>query len=374
MCGVRCKIRAEILATDMSLIEGLERSSPEYLKALEEELAQARVAHKTLEDELDDLKSDKASAGIVKMDPDSPILRAITDRLASLELSIKKSGDPVTTGTPAPPLRYIHVPTTVPPAPTTTVSPTSGITPSHTLSVTTSGTTMTTHVSPSPSGTGTAVTPHVVPAHALGGPLTTALHRIGSTDPGIGREYDPSVYVLLTKNAADAKNFDRSKMDLNDLLYGWTKMATMIVNNAGDIRAYISHLAFAAEMFHSRKFSVKGLVDYDAYIVSRVLSGAMPGFGPDPIGASLHFSPNVIQELPQNITGYAQRQGRGRKNYRRRGQGNSSEEKVEIPSDFPADICYLYNYRSCPGNCGRNHICRVCRAKHEARTCNVKKI
>lgn len=66
-----------------------------------------------------------------------------------------------------------------------------------------------------------------------------------------------------------------------------------------------------AEMYHSRKFSVKGLVDYDNYIVQRVVTGVMPKFGPDPIGASLHFSPNVVQESPRNPATFTSR-GRGR--------------------------------------------------------------
>lgn len=211
--------------------------------------------------------------------------------------------------------------------------------------------------------------PSIPPSQALSSPLTAALQRIGSTDIQIGREFDPFTYVLATKNSIEVKSFYRTKMDLNDLFFGWTKVATMILDTAGDIRSYIKHLSFAAEMYHSCKFSVKGLIDYDAYIVQRVMNGSMPAFGPDPIGASLHFSPNVLQETSPSFT---TRSGRGRRGGRRF-RPNNQDDKVDIPSDFPPEICYLYNYRSCSGNCGRNHVCRVCKGKHDARSCTVKK-
>lgn len=210
----------------------------------------------------------------------------------------------------------------------------------------------------------------MIPAQAMADPLTSALQRIGATDLHLGREYDPSTYVLATKSVAEAKSFDRSKMDLNDLFYEWMRIATNIVDSAGDIKAYLSHLAFASEMYHSRKFTPKGLIDYDQYIVQRVVNGIMPRFAPYPIGASLHFSPNIVSV--NEPSSYQQRYARNRRGGRR-GRQNNQDDKVDIPADFPPEICYLYNYRSCQGNCGRNHVCRVCRGKHDARSCTVKK-
>lgn len=399
VCGVKCKYRAEFLSTGMALISGFDRSSPEYLKALEEELSQARVTKKSMEDELEKYKFDVAGGSTIKFDPDSPILRAITDRLSNIELSMKSTPGitaptmtaPVTAAAtslaappprppPPPPLpsHGLDISHASPPLVTAVTSTFSGV-PSVPL-LSTHGITMTTASGPyhgvvSASYSGVPSYPphhHVVPAHALGSPLTSALQRIVSPHSQQGKEHDPSAYVLLTKTESEAKNFDRSKMDLNDLFFGWMQVAKMIINGAGNIRSYIDHLAFAAEMFHSRKFSVKGLVDYFAYIVNRVMSGAISRFGPDP---SLHFSPNVIQESPAT-GGWSQRSGRGRRNNRRQRQPNNNnqlEDKVEVPPDFPPEICYLYNYRTCPGNCGRNHVCRVCRGKHEAKSCNVKK-
>lgn len=162
----------------------------------------------------------------------------------------------------------------------------------------------------------------------MSGPLTAALQRLGSLDPQLGREYDLYIYVIATKTANEAKSFDHSKMDLKDLFYGWMKVATMIMNSAGDIRSYLSHLTFASEMCHSRKFSPKGLIDYDSYIVQRVATGAMPSFGPDPIGASLHFSPNVIQEPSGSPLSHPYRGSRGGRRFRQFYQ----DDKIDIPT------------------------------------------
>lgn len=349
----------------MALIPGYDRASAEYLKAIEDELSQKRVSQLALEDELDHLKSDHAT-GTTKDVKDPTLmatLKTITDRLAKLE-----------TGTTSPP-----PPLPPPPVPPVTLATTAAATTAATTSTASTATTTAASTSPVLAGSGLPIsssssTLHghsisMTPAQALGVPLTATLQRIGSTELQLGREYDPYSYVLATKNATDAKIFDRTKMDLNDLFYGWMKVATMVLNTAGDIRSYLSHLSFSSEMYHSRKFSVKGLIDYDAYIVQSVVNGTMPCFKPDPIGASLHFSPNVIQDISPS---FPFRSGRGRRGGRRMRQ-NYQEEKLEIPSDFPPEICYLYNYRSCQGNCGRNHVCRVCKGKHDARSCTVKK-
>lgn len=114
-------------------------------------------------------------------------------------------------------------------------------------------------------------------------PINRILQWIGSSDLQIGREFDLFTYVLATKNSTEATAFDRTKMDLNDLFFGWMKVVATILDTAGDIRSYIKHLSFAAQMYHSCKFTAKRLIDYDSYIVQRVVNGTMPSFGPDPI-------------------------------------------------------------------------------------------
>lgn len=350
-----------------AIIEGFDRSSAEYLKALEDELSQSRITHTALQDELETYKSDHAGASVDIKDPTMmATLKLITDRLSQVEVTLKDIKDPTSVAASQPPLS-LPTPPPVPARPPVhtqgTVNmpgtqPTAG-TPSQNLPSSV----------PTIPGSLQSGVPHVIPAHAIGGPLTAALQRLGSTDPQLGRELDPYTYVLATKSANDAKLFDRSKMDLNDLFYGWMKVATNVMKSAGDIRSYLSHLMFCAEMYHSRKFSPKGPIDYDAYIINRVATGAVSSFGPDTIGASLHFSPNVIYEPAVSPSSPPYR---GRRGGRRNRQYNQ-DDKVEIPSDFPPEICYLFNYRSCTGNCGRNHVCRVCRGKHDARSCQVKK-
>lgn len=79
--------RKTLLSKDMSLISGMDRSSPEYLKALEDELSQLRVTKDSLEDELDNYKSDVASGKAKSANLDTT-LQLITDRLSNLETSV----------------------------------------------------------------------------------------------------------------------------------------------------------------------------------------------------------------------------------------------------------------------------------------------
>lgn len=225
-----------MLAGKMSLISGMDRSSPEYLKALEDELSKIRVTKDSLETELDKYKSDEAAAALdTGLDA---TFQLINDRLAKLEVSI------TTPGTPPPSIPPPAIPPrTIPPAPAT--AGTSPAAPGPTGPAAPATSPPVSGGIPSawaPTSSHTGILP-VIPAHAMGNPLTSALQRIASPDLQLGREFDPGTYVLATKSAVEAKSFDHSKMDLNDLFYGWMKVATNIVASAGDIKAYLSHLA-----------------------------------------------------------------------------------------------------------------------------------
>lgn len=215
MCGVRCIHRKKLVSLGMTLIEGMDRSSQEYLKAVEEELAASRVTAKALETELDGYKLDVAGATSSKISLDTT-LNDISDRLSQLE--IWKKSVPPSTG---PSMTGIAAPFSAPP-PVTAPSPVIAAT-------TTVSTAPTSAPAPVSSAPGVPVTA-TVPAHALGSPLTMALQRITSPDVKLGREYDPCTYVLGTKSASEIKAFDRSKLDLNDLFFGWTRIANMILD------------------------------------------------------------------------------------------------------------------------------------------------
>lgn len=75
-----------------AIIEGYDRSSVEYLKAMEDELSQSRISQQ--------LKSDQAATHDVKDPHLMSTLKLITDRLSQVEITL---GDVAATSRQAPP-------------------------------------------------------------------------------------------------------------------------------------------------------------------------------------------------------------------------------------------------------------------------------
>lgn len=128
-------------------------------------------------------------------------------------------------------------------------------------------------------------------------------------------------------------------------------------------------------MLHSRQFYDIAAIKYDRYIVDKFIKGAS-NFELDTVGSTLCFSPRIIPDGVEICHGGSLTKGvrstsapRGQSSRRRRGsaspRGYSNRE--EIPPDFPADVCFFFNYRQCwDENCPRNHVCRKCHGKHRA--------
>lgn len=111
-----------------AIIEGYDRSSAEYLKALEDELVRTRVTRTALEDEIQQLKMGQAGALDVK-DPNlMAALKLITDRLSQVEITLGDVATGAVVGqvppTQAPPAQAPPVQAATPPVKAPPIPPT----------------------------------------------------------------------------------------------------------------------------------------------------------------------------------------------------------------------------------------------------------
>lgn len=142
--------------------------------------------------------------------------------------------------------------------------------------------------------------------------------------------------------------------------------------------SYINHLKFASGMLHSHRFYDAGAIEYDRYIVDKFLKSKSGKFDPDPVGSSLTFSPRIIPDSVDLCLGASLTKGThsyiATKPPRRPAvRGARTSRSDEVPSDFPADICFLFNYRQCnDDNCTKSHVCRKCNGRHRADSCKSK--
>lgn len=209
-------------------------------------------------------------------------------------------------------------------------------------------------------------------AHLIADPLTKALSKLSGEDDDTGTFLRPETY---SQSDLKPKSRDHTKLDSVSLFYGWISVAEYLLKSGGDISSYVNLVKYATEMLNSRQFYDCGAIKYDRMIVDRYLSGRSSNFNQDLVISTLSFSAKVIPDTVEMFPGASLTKGvhsyqASKQSKRRRNLNAQRTRQDETPSDFPADVCFYYNYRQCyDENCSKSHVCRKCQGKHRADTC-----
>ena len=333
--GFGCLTRLRNLGpAAMSLYPGIERQSPQYLKKLEEEIAKLRLGQQQQDTPGAGSEVNGAVGGVPPEGGKSnisdilPVLSDIATQLQGLPAVLRHVAQT------APSLATSTTPT----APPTVNNP-------GTSSSATSASTM----CPQLSG-------QIVP------PQTDS-----------GRMLHPEIYIAAKKltiplEHVDLKGFDRKTVDLHDFVYGCIKVL-LAMQNGGDPRlpSYIRHLDHIFSRLQSKRYGIKGALEYNMEIVSEIIMGERQDFSVDPIVSGLHFTANKFFSEEFNSKGKG---GQAPGARRKEGPSTGKNTSITVPSDFPADICYYFNYHNCKNqNCGKKHVCRKCSGKHRSAGC-----
>lgn len=236
-----------------------------------------------------------------------------------------------------------------------------------------------------PASSGTIYTPvthgvtsgdlsNTVPSHPASdlvmGPLTAALSKLSDViDPSTaikskGIFLRPEFYVQHKSNGVAICNLDHSKLTYRELCYGMDCVLVHLLKSGGDAASYASHKLFVSSQAKSNRFIDRALVDYDRHVVDKVIEGESSTFVTgDLLGVALCFHGG--NTLPRQ---QEPRTSRVKKNRRQRDESDGG-----VPEDFPEHICYGFNYGKCTGACSKQHICRICKAKHKAVGCADRK-
>lgn len=212
-------------------------------------------------------------------------------------------------------------------------------------------------------------------ADLMAAPLTKALAQLSLDDDDTGRPLRPETYC---QSEMKPKARDHTKMDTLDLAYGWACVIDYLMSTGGEVHSYVRHVKYTLRMLHTRQFYDAGAVLYDRFIVDKYINSKSYGFEPDPVGSSLCFPPRVIPDSVEICHGGSLTKGIRsvpvtKVNKRKKGLNSPRQGRDEVPADFPQDVCFYYNYRSCTDeSCTRNHICRKCHGKHRADSCREK--
>lgn len=142
--------------------------------------------------------------------------------------------------------------------------------------------------------------------------------------------------------------------------------------------SYVRHVKYTLQMLQTSQFYDASAIHYDRYVIDRYVNTMSRDFHPDPVGSSLCFPPRVIPDSVEICHGGSLTKGIrsimiSKQNKRKKGQSSPRSGRDEVPADFPADVCFYYNYRHCnDDSCSRSHVCRKCHGKHRVDTCKEK--
>ena len=211
-------------------------------------------------------------------------------------------------------------------------------------------------------------------------PLTDALAQLTlAVDPTAGKAKGlflrPEYYFQHVKSSTPIKQLDHTKLSYKDLVYGWFCVIEHLMSKGGDLGGYVGHCKFVSEQASSESFVDAAFVNYDRHVVTKVVDGLSTTFtAGDMLGVASHFNAaNLVINKPA-APKLPAKPARSNKWVRRSLQNadKSSSDPGPVPDGFPEDICYSYNYRSCTGKCSKRHVCRVCKGDHQAKSCTKR--
>ena len=154
------------------------------------------------------------------------------------------------------------------------------------------------------------------------------------------------------------------KFTFREFMLGAVCVAEALVEDGRPVAGYLSHLRFIAwKSALSGAFQTLSLIKYDQHVSAKVIKGEIPDWilGEEE-AVCLHLGVDGTLAFKQ-LTGGFHTSGT------RSGKGAVRGDF----SDFPQDVCWLYNFRSCEANiCKRKHICLACKGAHREKMCSDK--
>ena len=150
------------------------------------------------------------------------------------------------------------------------------------------------------------------------------------------------------------------KITYRDYISAMIKVAQLVCELGIDATNYIAHMSFISGKAALNLYATDAMIKYEAAVTDRVISGQyIDWVAADPECVALHLGADAT---------YAVRQGGGR--WSRPGSGFSGSGRADF-SEWPKDICWLFNNTSCYfPKCRKSHICCKCRKSgHPMKEC-----
>lgn len=203
----------------------------------------------------------------------------------------------------------------------------------------------------------------------VGGQLSDALRQLTlavdstTVDKTEGIMYRPEWYSQRKLKDTPLKSLDYQRQSLHELYYGMTCVLEYLTSQGSRAtNSYIQHMKYVSRQASSNSYVDSAFTGYDRMVVDKFLEDTSKGFqAGDIIAVSSNFHAANFKPVVQKPA--------GKKANRYNKPRHNTEEPVEIPENWPNDVCYYFNRRTCFGRCSRSHVCKKCRQAHRDIDC-----
>ena len=154
------------------------------------------------------------------------------------------------------------------------------------------------------------------------------------------RKFRPDFHVQLNKSL--------DKYTFREYMLGCLFLAEALVANGRPIAGYLSYLRFISwKSTVSRAYQTQALIKYDQHVSIKVIRGLLHDWVlSEEEAVCLYLGVDGMLVYKQLIAGSRSAKGALRSYF----------------ANYPSDICWLFNYRSCePDLCKRKHVCMCAR-------------
>lgn len=198
-----------------------------------------------------------------------------------------------------------------------------------------------------------------------------------------GIELRPEFHVQCKVKGVQTSNMNSATLKSKELLYGMLCVFLYLEEKSLDTRGYLQHFKFVARHIMERQFTTSACVKYDKFVVDEVISGKGKFESVNQVAAGLFLHGGAIMvrdrqgERSTSSLGFVPRPGTqpGRGSDTRQQSVNMlrdcNRENVPsyMPENWPQEICFNYNVRSCVGKCIKLHVCSHCNLRHRLSDC-----
>lgn len=202
-------------------------------------------------------------------------------------------------------------------------------------------------------------------------------HDHGATKKGM--ELRPEFHVQVLAKGSNIKSMNPIALRSEELLYGMLCVYIHMLENCLESKGYLAHMKFIARHIMEKNFTTAACVKYDRHVVDEVISGKtkFADFNPVAAGIFLHGGAVPSRENRDFRTGvdrvnrtiFSAPRFNTEQQVNRMRECNRDNVPLYMPDNWPNEICFNYNAKSCVGRCSKLHSCSFCKLRHRFADC-----